>query len=258
MLIPFITQVLDAIMPIVTVLIEKLLPPLLDIIEAVLPSLMVVIQALLPVLQPILDIFVLLIDQIIVPLIPLIEWLATVISETLASAFSGITPIIDGLKTYLGGIITFITGIFSGDWDKAWDGIVQVFSGWWDTVTAIFKFPINVMIDGINKFIDFLNTIKIPDWVPGVGGKGLHFTKMTKLMIGLDYVPMDNYPALLHKGERVLTAEENKNGSGSFKFDYDKMAEANLRIFKHFGIVYKDEVIGTLIDLSVTEALEGV
>jgi len=59
--------------------------------------------------------------------------------------------------------------------------------------------------------------------------------------LGLDYVPKDNYVARLHKGERVLTKEENEayseaenrqNRSGphtvSFgnEIDYNKMAQA--------------------------------
>ena len=40
------------------------------------------------------------------------------------------------------------------------------------------------MIDGLNVFIRGLNKIKIPDWVPKVGGKGLHFNEISKLAQG--------------------------------------------------------------------------
>ncbi len=36
--------------------------------------------------------------------------------------------IIDTVVGILGGLIDFVTGVFTGDWDKAWSGIVQIFS----------------------------------------------------------------------------------------------------------------------------------
>ena len=48
----------------------------------------------------------------------------------------------------------------------------------------MFKAPINAIIDGINAFLSGLNTIKIPDWVPGVGGRGFYFSPIPKLAKG--------------------------------------------------------------------------
>ena len=67
-----------------------------------------------------------------------------------------------------------------------------------------------MIINGINTFIRGLNKIQIPDWVPGVGGKGFHINELPRLKVGLDYVPEDDFPAVLHKGEAVLTREENE------------------------------------------------
>lgn len=73
----------------------------------------------------------------------------------------------------------------------------------------ILKLPINGMVDLLNGFIKGINKIKIPDWVPGVGGKGINLPTIPRLRVGMDYVPSDDFPALLHKGEAVLTAQEN-------------------------------------------------
>lgn len=61
-----------------------------------------------------------------------------------------------------------------------WDGIKKIFEpvGTWfgdtfDKVKTAIKAPLNAVIKGINKVIRGLNSlsIKVPDWVPGMGGK---------------------------------------------------------------------------------------
>ena len=97
-----------------------------------------------------------------------------------------------------------------------------------------------VIIDGINAFISGLNKIKIPDWVPLVGGKGINIPLIKKLRVGLDYVPYDNMPALLHKGEAVLDEEEAKEYRDQKKDSTN--SENNQVIYNNTIVVEKLEV----------------
>ena len=54
-----------------------------------------------------------------------------------APIVSGIAQIIDGIVLALRGVINFITGVFTGDWEKAWEGIKQIFSGLWNSLVGI-------------------------------------------------------------------------------------------------------------------------
>ncbi len=106
---------------------------------------------------------------------------------------------------YLGGIIDFVTGVFTLNWDKAWNGVKNIFKSIFDSLATIFKVPINLIIDGINGFISGLNKIKIPDWVPGVGGKGFNIKKIPKLEEG-GWIPR-NEPQLAIVGDNTREPE---------------------------------------------------
>jgi TP901 family phage tail tape measure protein len=82
-------------------------------------------------------------------------------------------PIINGFKKILNSLITFITGVFTGNWGKAWQGVVDLFKSIFETVVSIAKGVVNGVASAINTVIGAINGInfKVPDWVPGVGGK---------------------------------------------------------------------------------------
>lgn len=93
-------------------------------------------------------------------------------------------PIINSLEVVFLGLTSFISGVFSGNWRRAWFGVRQIFEGIVSGLENIFKAPLNFMIDGINKFLSGIGKIKIPDWVPGVGGKGFSIPRIPRLAKG--------------------------------------------------------------------------
>lgn len=95
-----------------------------------------------------------------------------------------IGPIISSVQVIFMGLTNFISGVFSGNWRRAWFGVRQIFESIVSGLSHIFKAPLNFMIDGINKFLSGIGKIKIPDWVPGVGGKGFSIPRIPRLAKG--------------------------------------------------------------------------
>ncbi|MHC3785294.1 phage tail tape measure protein [Enterococcus gallinarum] len=113
----------------------------------------------------------------------------------------------DAGKRIFTGFIDFITGIFTGDWERAWNGVVNIFGGIFDGIAAMAKAPFNGMIGLINAFLGGLNNIKIPKWVPGVGGKSFSISTLPYLAYGGHVL---NGQAIVGEaGPELLT---NKNG----------------------------------------------
>ncbi|MCD5164752.1 phage tail tape measure protein [Enterococcus faecalis] len=146
-----------------------------------------------------------------------------VLKDTTKSTFDFITGFIGGamdgaakiigdyvnaIKRIFGGIVDFVTGVFTGDWSRAWQGVVDIFGGIFEGIAAVAKAPINAMITLINGFIGGLNNIKIPKWVPGIGGKGFHIGKIPYLAEGGTIL---NGQAIVGEaGPELLTAKNGK------------------------------------------------
>lgn len=79
----------------------------------------------------------------------------------------------------------------------------NVFQGAWDGLTGIAKGVVNGIIGIINSAISALNSIKIPDWVPGVGGKGINIPTLPTFAKGTNDTP-DTFIAG-EKGPELIT-----------------------------------------------------
>lgn len=162
----FITQ---TVVPVILQTITAAAPSIASIISGVGSVVMTVaqiigeaIQFLMPIIQTVITVL-LHIGQVVVP----------AVLAAIGAFAEGISSAINGVKTIFEGVINFITGVFSGNWRMAWEGVKSIFVGIFDTLGALFKTPINAVIALINKAIAGINSlgITIPDWVPLLGGK---------------------------------------------------------------------------------------
>ena len=116
-------------------------------------------------------------------LTPLIEALAPIVSivfDKIAQLWETI------LKPILVGIIDFLTGVFTGNWEQVFQGLANIVKGIFGAIVELVKIPINNLINMLNIVIDGFNKIKLPDWVPGIGGKGLDIPHIPALAKGGD------------------------------------------------------------------------
>ena len=164
-----------------------------------------------------------------------------VLSGNFSEAWIAIKGIVGTWVSYFSGIWSKIKAVFAavGTWfrtkfqeaydavSKIWDAIGEYFAGLWDEVKEVFTDAIDVgskIVEDIKQGISNAWT-GLTSWFNGIwdslfnrsasvsvskGGS----VKAESHKTGLDYVPYDGYFAMLHKGERVLTAEENAAYSG--------------------------------------------
>lgn len=99
------------------------------------------------------------------------------VKPTLQFFKGGLKTFFDYCKRIIGdvidvfnGLADFFIGVFTGDWERAWNGIKEIFAGVWDAIKDICEGAVNIVIDGINSI-----SFDVPDWVPFFGGKHFGF-----------------------------------------------------------------------------------
>lgn len=93
--------------------------------------------------------------------------------NTFFATFKGIW---DSVMRIFNGVINFVRGVFTGDWERAWKGITEIFGGIFGSLEAIAKAPINGIIGLLNMAISAINSLisgfnslgfTMPKWLGG-------------------------------------------------------------------------------------------
>lgn len=151
---------------------------------------------------------------------PVVDWLG----EKFNGAIEAIQPALEG-------IITFLTDVFTGNWESAWNSIVDLFGNVFGKIGDKMKEPINAVIDGLNWMIDkvegAINSVinginnhlkidvdfgKVPDWVPDFmgGGKSLGGIHWGANLSTVNWGRIDKLMAnggILGEGQRAIVGE---------------------------------------------------
>lgn len=163
-----------------------------------------------------------------------ITWLWDKIVGVFSTLWSVLTKIFSAIWDKVTGFFQGLWESITGLWDKVKTGFSERFTAmlnsFKDTIASIaekikgfFAKPFELMSDAIagakEKALDFAR--KIPGMKYIIGEKeNIETAKATingSHANGLNYVPFDGYIAELHKGERVLTKDENESIFGSLR-----------------------------------------
>nr|DAO91585.1 MAG TPA: minor tail protein [Caudoviricetes sp.] len=126
--------------------------------------------------KPVIEVFNFLWDNV---LSPIVTHLWEDLKPAFETVFNAIGNIIKNLGTKLKGLINFVSGVFTGNWTKAWDGIKDIFKGTFNNLVSIAEGCVNLIIDGINAFIDGFGLISGISEAIGISFKPVQIPKIS-------------------------------------------------------------------------------
>lgn len=203
------------------------------------------------------DLFTLLLDLWNDLLAPLISWIVTAIGPPIANVckdifavvewvFNSIGTFIRALIQIIQGIIDFVVGVFTGDWERAWSGIVDIFAGLWNAIAGVAVAVINVVITVINLAISAI-------WNAVVGvinlvleavnriGEALGFTMSLGITAEAPQIPYIPAPEVAMANGGVVTSPTNAL-IGEGRYDEAVVPLGNSPQMKQFADSVADRV----------------
>lgn len=179
------------------------------IVGTVLPQIAQAFAEWAPTIASILQGLAEVVSTIATAIMAVIQFLMPTIQSIIGVALETIKGVVSGALTAIKGLVDVFAGIFTGDWTRVWEGVKSIFSGVWNSLKSIASGVLNGIISLVNGVISGLNKLKIPDWVPGIGGKGINIPLIPQFATGTDSTP-DTFIAG-EQGAELITNAKNRS-----------------------------------------------
>lgn len=103
-------------------------------------------------------------------LVPMFEWIASNIMPVLSmiiefignlflNRLKTIIKVIGDIADVISGLIDFVVGVFTGDWERAWEGVKEVVSGVWNAIKDIVEGKWNALKEIVKLGVNFVKGI---------------------------------------------------------------------------------------------------
>lgn len=179
------------------------------IVGTVLPQIAQAFAEWAPTIASILQGLAEVVSTIATAIMAVIQFLMPTIQSIIGVALETIKGVVSGALTAIKGLVDVFAGIFTGDWIRVWEGVKSIFSGVWNSLKSIASGVLNGIISLVNGVISGLNKLKIPDWVPGIAGKGINIPLIPRFATGTDSTP-DTFIAG-EQGAELITNAKNRS-----------------------------------------------
>lgn len=179
------------------------------IVGTVLPQIAQAFAEWAPTIASILQGLAEVVSTIATAIMAVIQFLMPTIQSIIGIALETIKGVVSGALTAIKGLVDVFAGIFTGDWTRVWEGVKSIFSGVWNSLKSIASGVLNGIISLVNGAISGLNKLKIPDWVPGIGGKSINIPLIPQFATGTDSTP-DTFIAG-EQGAELITNAKNRS-----------------------------------------------
>lgn len=179
------------------------------IVGTVLPQIAQAFAEWAPTIASILQGLAEVVSTIATAIMAVIQFLMPTIQSIIGVALETIKGVVSGALTAIKGLVDVFAGIFTGDWTRVWEGVKSIFSGVWNSLKSIASGVLNGIIGLVNNVISGLNNLKVPDWVPGIGGKSINIPLIPRFATGTDSTP-DTFIAG-EQGAELITNAKNRS-----------------------------------------------
>ena len=99
-------------------------------------------------------------DGIVSTVTGFIDRVSALISDLYESIITTLRPILDDVTQIFNGITDFLTGVFTGNWDLAFSGLVQIFTGYFDIIRNVAEGVLNWVQDKLQWAADAIQGIR--------------------------------------------------------------------------------------------------